>query len=197
MDVPADRKRSFPPVVDRRTRLLVLGSLPGERSLRAAQYYAHPQNQFWRLMDAVVDADLPNLPYAERLAALLGSAVGLWDVVASAERIGSLDSRIKAPAYNDLARLVADLPSLRIVAFNGAKAASIGRKTLDPSRYRLITLPSSSAAYVLPFAEKLRSWSTLRLLLNDPKSEPESCALPADRALNGERKLSSRTDPPI
>jgi hypoxanthine-DNA glycosylase len=76
-------KRSFPPVVDADTRLLVLGSLPGDRSLAAARYYAHPQNQFWQLMSAVIDVDLPSLDYDARLAALRTARVGLWDVVAS------------------------------------------------------------------------------------------------------------------
>ena len=81
-------KRSFPPVTDARTRLLVLGSLPGDRSLAAARYYAHPQNQFWRLMSAVIARDLVALPYEERLAALRDRRIGLWDVVASATRPG-------------------------------------------------------------------------------------------------------------
>lgn len=162
------RKRSFPPVADEHTRLLVLGSLPGERSLRSAQYYAHPQNQFWRLIGAVVDVDLANLAYAERLATLLRCRVGVWDVVASAERTGSLDANIKDAEFNDLASLVEGLPRLRTIAFNGGKASAIGRKALGASPHRLISLPSSSPAYVLPFTQKLASWRTLRAVLDDP-----------------------------
>src|SRR4051812_23496243 len=86
------RKHSFPPVVDRDVRLLVLGSLPGERSLAERRYYAHPQNQFWRLISAAADRDLVPLSYDDRLAALLGAHIGLWDVVASATRRGSTDA---------------------------------------------------------------------------------------------------------
>ena len=84
------RKRGFAPVVDERTRVLILGSLPGDASLRAGQYYGHPQNAFWRLVGGVIGRDLAALPYDERLAALRAAGVGLWDVVASAERPGSL-----------------------------------------------------------------------------------------------------------
>ena len=164
-DAVAGRKRSFPPVVDEHVRLLVLGSLPGERSLQAARYYAHPQNQFWRLMGAVVDVDLPGLDYDDRLAALLLAGVGVWDVVASAQRAGSLDTNIKGAEHNDLAALAARLPALRAVAFNGGKASAIGRRALGASPHHLVTLPSSSPAYVLPFAEKLASWLKLRALL--------------------------------
>ena len=85
----SERKHSFPPVVDARVRLLVLGSLPGERSLAERRYYAHPQNQFWRLISPAAGRDLSSLPYAERLDALLAVHIGLWDVVASATRPGS------------------------------------------------------------------------------------------------------------
>ena len=88
-------KRSFAPVVDANTRILVLGSLPGEASLRAAQYYANPRNQFWRLMEPVVEGPLTDLPYEARLATLLSAGVGLWDVIRSANRAGSLDADIR------------------------------------------------------------------------------------------------------
>ena len=84
------RKVGFDPVVDANTRLLILGSLPGDASLRAAQYYGHPQNAFWRLIGGVIGRDLAALPYDHRLAALKAARIGLWDVIASAERPGSL-----------------------------------------------------------------------------------------------------------
>ena len=82
-------KRAFDPVVDARTRLLILGSLPGDASLKAGQYYGHPQNGFWRLIGGVIGVDLVALPYPERLEALKGAGVGLWDVIAEAERIAA------------------------------------------------------------------------------------------------------------
>jgi hypoxanthine-DNA glycosylase len=158
-------KRSFPPVVDRRTRLLVLGSLPGEESLAQARYYAHPRNHFWALMGAVISRELVGLDYDARLVALLDARVGLWDVVASATRHGSLDSAIKGVAANPLAELAASLPDLRGVAFNGAKSAQIGRKALADTTLELIALPSSSPAYTLRLDAKLAAWTELRRFL--------------------------------
>ena len=121
-----ERARAFAPVAGRGTRLLILGSLPGAASLRAGQYYAHPQNGFWRLIGAVIGRDLAALPYPDRLAALPPAGVGLWDVIASAERPGSVDAAIRDPEPADLAALVAGLPALRAVGFNGATAARSG-----------------------------------------------------------------------
>ena len=123
------RKSSFAPVVDAGTRLLLCGSLPGDASLAAARYYAHPQNQFWRLMAPVVDVDLPAMPYDARLDALLAGGVGLWDVVGSASRAGSTDAAIRDVADNDLVALAASLPRLRAVAFNGGTALTRGRRS--------------------------------------------------------------------
>ena len=159
-------KRCFAPVVDAGTRLLILGSLPGEKSLAYSQYYAHPQNKFWTLMGEVLGVDLKNLPYAARLAALLARGVGLWDVVAQAQRIGSLDSNIRARDDNDLLALAASLPRLHTIAFNGGTAAKLGIKVLGEhaQRYRIVILPSSSPAYTLAYAQKLLQWKTLQPL---------------------------------
>ena len=159
-------KRAFDPVVDARTRLLVLGSLPGDASLKAAQYYAHPQNGFWRLIGGVVDRDLAALPYLERLEALKAAGVGLWDVIASAERPGSLDAAIRSPEAADLRGLIESLPQLKAVAFNGGTSAKLGRRILaDVEDIDLIDLPSSSAAHARPLSEKAAAWAILRRYL--------------------------------
>ena len=156
------RKASFDPVADARTRLLVLGSLPGEKSLAAAQYYANPQNQFWRLMQAVTGSPLLSLPYGERLELLLAAGVGLWDVVGSAVRPGSLDTAIRDHQPNALPELCASLPDLRAVAFNGGKSAKLGMKILaDRPGLALIPLPSSSPAHAVRFERKLAAWEVL------------------------------------
>lgn len=158
-----NRKAGFEPVVDANTRLLILGSLPGDASLRAAQYYGHPQNAFWRLIGGVIGRELTALPYEERLTALKAAGVGLWDVIASAERPGSLDAAIRRPEAADLRGLVAGLPALRAVAFNGGTAARLGRAVLadPPAGVTLIDLPSSSPAHARPFAEKAAAWALL------------------------------------
>ncbi|MFZ4165826.1 DNA-deoxyinosine glycosylase [Brevundimonas sp. NPDC058933] len=156
------RSIGFDPVVDDRTRVLILGSLPGDASLRAAQYYAHPRNAFWPLMSSLLDEALPALAYEERLHRLRAHGVGLWDVIASAERAGSLDAAIRSPEAADLRGLTAGLPELRAVAFNGGLAARTGRRILtDLDGVALIDLPSSSPAHARPFEEKARLWSVL------------------------------------
>lgn len=162
-----ERKRSFPPVVDAKVQLLLLGSLPGERSLEAQQYYAHPQNKFWELVGAVIKADLRAMAYEQRLHTLLAHHIGLWDVIAEAERPGSLDAAIRNETHNALADLVASLPDLRGVGFNGGTSARIGRKQLAgfAGQLPMLDLPSSSPAYTLAFHIKKAAWLPLRALI--------------------------------
>ena len=160
-------KRAFAPLADDRTRVLVLGSLPGDASLKAAEYYAHPQNGFWRLIGVAIGRDLHAMAYPDRVEALRVSGVGLWDVIASAERTGSLDAAIRSPEAADLRGLIGGLPSLKAVAFNGATAAKGGRKILaGVEGLTLIDLPSSSPAHASrTLAEKAESWAILKAFL--------------------------------
>lgn len=156
------RKASFPAVVDARTRVLILGSLPGDASLALAQYYGHPRNAFWRLLEGVLGAPLVALSYDDRLAALLARGVGLWDVIAQADRPGSLDAAIVDAEANDLVALVETLPALRCVAFNGGTAAKLGGKLLG-DRLLTLALPSSSPAHAArSFDDKLALWGAIR-----------------------------------
>lgn len=156
------RKSSFPPVIAPNTRLLILGSLPGERSLAAGRYYAHPQNQFWRLVGSAIGRELEALAYDARLEVLLAARIGLWDTVASATRTSSLDAAIRDAEHNPLGEFVATLPDLRAVAFNGATSARIGMAALAGRALALLPLPSSSPAYAaMPFAEKRRLWAAI------------------------------------
>jgi double-stranded uracil-DNA glycosylase len=158
---PMDRKQSMAPAGATEPLLLILGSLPGEASLRAQRYYAHPQNQFWRLLGSALGEPLHDLGYEERLAALAARQVGLWDVVGEARRIGSLDGSLRDVTANRLADFVAGQPRLRAIAFNGLTAAKIGRRALGDTGLTLIDLPSSSPAYTLGFAAKATRWSVL------------------------------------
>lgn len=156
-------KVGLPPVARSDARLFVLGSLPGDASLAARRYYAHPTNQFWRLLGQAIGEELQPLGYEARLERLERRRVGLWDVIASASRSGSLDQAIRSAQHNQIEHLLRDFPDLRAVAFNGSTAAAVGRKLIGepPQRLTLLDLPSSSAANTRPFAEKAGMWSRL------------------------------------
>jgi len=161
------RKASFAPVVDGNICILILGSLPGEASLAAGQYYANPRNQFWRLVGGVIGRDPASLDYDTRLAMLLDHGIGLWDAIGTATRTGILDTEFRAFEAKSVADLVMAIPQLRAVAFNGTKAAAIGQPQLagiEP--VELVRLPSSSPAHAaLSFDEKLAHWISLRKFL--------------------------------
>ncbi len=146
---------------------MILGSLPGDASLAARQYYAHPQNAFWRLLGDVIGLPLTILPYEERAATIQRARIALWDVIASARRPGSLDTAIRDSQTSDLASLVASLPELRAVAFNGKLAAQLGTPLLAGSGIVLVALPSSSAAHTLAYGAKRDAWSALQFFLID------------------------------
>lgn len=157
-------KFGLPPIADTSTRLFILGSLPGERSLQEQRYYAHPTNQFWRLVGSIIGQDLHDLEYGARLPILRAHGIGLWDVVSAARREGSGDQAIRDARHNDLGGLKEVYPLLKAIAFNGGRATRDGIRLLAGAEgIRLHGLPSSSAAYArMPFAEKAAKWAQLR-----------------------------------
>lgn len=156
-------KAGLPPIARPDARLFVLGSLPGDASLAAQRYYAHPTNQFWRLLGSAIGEELQPLAYNKRLERLAERRIGLWDVIASAIRRGSLDQAIRLAEHNQLEHLLHDYPDLRAIAFNGTTSAAMGRRLIDEPRpgVTLIDLPSSSAANTRPFDEKAAAWARL------------------------------------
>lgn len=162
-------KIGLPLVARANARLFLLGSLPGDASLAARRYYAHPTNQFWRLLGGAIGEELDALDYAARIERLAARRIGLWDVIGSARRSGSLDQAIRAAQHNRIAHLLDDFPELRAIAFNGAAAAAIGRKLIGSAAGAvvLIDLPSSSAANTRPLAEKAGAWARLAAYLQD------------------------------
>ena len=155
-------KFGLPAIAPPGARLFILGSLPGDASLSARRYYAHPTNQFWRLLGHAIGQELASLDYDERLSCLAERRIGLWDVIASASRPGSLDQAIRLAEHNALERLLVDFPDVCAIAFNGAAASAAGRKLLgEPANLALLDLPSSSAANTRPFAEKVAAWSVI------------------------------------
>jgi double-stranded uracil-DNA glycosylase len=166
-------KAGLPPIARADARLFVLGSLPGDASLAAGQYYAHPTNQFWRLLGTAIGEALHDLSYEARLARLTARRIGLWDMIASARRRGSLDQAIREAEHNRVEHLLHDFAELRAIAFNGSTAARIGRKLIGepPERLALIELPSSSAANTTPFADKAAAWSRLAQFVPPAQTE--------------------------
>lgn len=156
-------KAGLPPIARRDARLFVLGSLPGDASLAAQRYYAHPTNQFWKLLGGAMGEELHALTYEKRLERLSARRIGLWDVIASASRRGSLDQAIRLAEHNRIEHLLRDYPDLRAMAFNGATASTAGRRLIGtaPAGITLLDLPSSSAANTRPFAEKADAWAAL------------------------------------
>ena len=135
------------------------------------RYYAHPQNQFWRLLGHAIGEELSTIDYADRLSRLAKRRIALWDVVAEARRSGSLDGAIRSATPNQLRQYVASHSHLRGIAFNGKTAARLGRRALGSTDHvRLIDLPSSSPAYTLAFPEKARLWDMLGALACPPEA---------------------------
>lgn len=177
--VPLARIHGFPPVADPSARILILGSMPGEASLRASQYYAHPQNLFWRILGEIVgdahDANLRDTPYANKLRMLRSADIALWDVLASCHRKGSLDSDIVPETLqaNDFATFFATHDRVERVLFNGAKAEACFRRHVAPSlesrTIRYLRLPSTSPANAsIPYARKIDSWRAALARQGDP-----------------------------
>ena len=170
--------QGLPPVADAIARLLVLGSFPGAASLAAQQYYGHPRNQFWPILTVLWGLDLVALPYRRRVAALRQHGLALWDVYAACRREGSLDSAIEDAEPNDLAVLVARLPSLRAIAHNGGESARAMRIT-RAFGLPVHRLPSTSPANASwSFECKLASWhevfATAGLVASDTGTQQSS-----------------------
>ncbi len=167
----------FPPVAAGRPRVLILGSLPGRKSLEARQYYAQPQNAFWRIMGDLYGAG-PDLAYEDRLERLSRHSIALWDVLAAGQRPGSLDASIvrSSAIFNDFGPFLESLTSLHAICFNGKTAQHLYRQHVLPTLegtpaagIALHGLPSTSPAHAaMPYSEKLARWRrVLDELLDD------------------------------
>lgn len=161
--------QSFGAVARADARVLVLGSMPGARSLQLQQYYGHPQNAFWKIMGRLFGFDAASMPYEQRLAALQDCGVALWDVLARCERTGSLDSAIVEDSMvaNDFAAFFAAHPAIVRVCFNGAKAAQVFQRHVAaglvlPRPIAFVRLPSTSPAHAgMPLDAKLAAWQAV------------------------------------
>lgn len=161
--------QGFPPIADAHARILILGSLPGQVSLQRQQYYAQPQNAFWKIMGRLFGAG-PELPYEDRAQNLVRNRIALWDVCAAAQRPGSLDAAIvhSSVVPNDFAAFIETHSHVELICFNGGKAADLYRRLILPGlpaavrAIRTETLPSTSPAHAaMPFEEKLTRWAAV------------------------------------
>lgn len=139
-------KTSFSPIANKDTEILILGTMPGEKSLLLKEYYAHPRNKFWKILSSVTKEPLSST-YKEKQAFLLKNKLGIWDVARSVNRKGSLDSAIQNEVPNDIPGFIKTHPNLKVVAFNGGKAESLFDKYFDRlDNLTYVSLPSSSPA---------------------------------------------------
>jgi hypoxanthine-DNA glycosylase len=150
---------SFAPLVNQSARTLILGTMPGARSLEMQQYYAHKQNAFWKIMYALFSAAPVSDRFSEKVQLLTDNHIALWDVLDNCERAGSLDSNIKNHIENDIPGLLHDFPNIKKIIFNGQQSHKFFVKKfgyIEGIRYEVV--PSTSPAHTMKFEDKLKAW---------------------------------------
>ncbi len=162
--------RSFAPSIDNNSRILVLGSMPGVKSLEEQQYYAYPQNRFWKVMgDICNEPKLHEFNYDLKLKALLKNNIALWDTLKTCERNGSLDSDIQNETPNDIRKLLKKYPNIKIICLNGNKSYSTFKKYFPDllEKYNCYKMPSTSPANARYSLDKLiTEWNKFSSLLD-------------------------------
>ena len=156
------RINSFPPIVDDNSKILILGSMPGAKSLEMNQYYAFAQNQFWKIMFHLFDAEFSD-DYGTRINFIKQNKIALWDVIESCERKGSLDTEIKAEIDNDIPQLIENHSNIKMIFCNGQKSYKNLLKILGKNfKIPILVLPSTSPLHTVRFEEKLESWKVIQ-----------------------------------
>ena len=151
-----NRVQSLPPIIDESSEILILGTMPGKESLRSKEYYAAPNNSFWKIMKRLFNSNMEFKNYEEKVSCLKKHHIALWDTLQSCERESSLDSNIKEEEYNDIDGLLSRYPQIKKVVFNGKKAANY-YKTRLPSSIAY----STSNACAKKVEEKIQNWSNV------------------------------------
>ncbi len=162
INAASEPAEGFPPIAGSDARILILGSLPGQRSIAEQQYYAHPQNVFWRIMEELFGI---NGGYVDRCEQLVKNRIALWDVLQSSLRPGSMDANIRLDSAraNDFETFLSAHSGIGLIAFNGRKAEALFERFVDTNvaarSIRWSSLPSTSPAYAaMPFSRKLARW---------------------------------------
>lgn len=153
-----NRISSFPPLIDEQSEILILGSIPGVKSLEMQQYYAHPQNKFWRIILELLNEEFTE-DYSKRMETLKKHHIALWDVIDSCERKGSLDSEIKNEEANQIEELLKDHPNVKAIFCNGGKSYKNLQKLLGKNyKLPIFLMPSTSPLHTISFERKFEEW---------------------------------------
>lgn len=161
----SDRISSFPPIIDRSSRILILGSIPGVKSLEKQQYYAHPQNKFWKIIFELLNEDFTD-DYSKKIEVIKKHHIGLWDVIDSCERKGSLDSEIRNEEANRIEELLENHSNIKAIFCNGGKSFKNLQKILGKNyKIPVFLLPSTSPLHTVSFEKKLEEWRKIKIYL--------------------------------
>ena len=161
----ADRISSFAPIISTTSRILILGSVPGVKSLEMQQYYAHPQNQFWKIVFELLGEDFSK-DYETRIETIRKNNIALWDVIDTCEREGSLDTKIRNEEHNDITKMLNNHPSINVIFCNGQKSFKNLKKILGKeSEIPVFVLPSTSPLHTISFDKKLKEWEIIKTFL--------------------------------
>ena len=152
---------SFPPIIDDHSEIIILGSIPGVRSLEKQQYYGHPQNKFWKIIFELLNEEFTE-DYDQRIQILKKHHIALWDVIDSCERKGSLDSEIKNEEANQIEELLENYPNIQAIFCNGGKSYKNLQKILGKNyKIPVFLLPSTSPLHTVSFEKKLEEWKRI------------------------------------
>lgn len=151
-----NRVQSLPPIIDDNSEILILGTMPGKESLRSKEYYASPNNSFWKIVKKLFNSDMEFNDYEEKLSCLLEHKIALWDTLHFCERESSLDSDIKEESYNNIDDLLVRYPRIKKIVFNGKKAANYYKAQLPFS-----IAYSTSNACAKKTEEKIQNWENV------------------------------------
>ncbi|MCD1116655.1 DNA-deoxyinosine glycosylase [Chryseobacterium turcicum] len=156
-----NRISSFPPFIDGKSKILILGSIPGVKSLEKQQYYAHPQNKFWKIIFELFNEKFTE-DYVERIKILKKNHIAIWDVIDSCERKGSLDSEIKNEEANQIEELLENHPNIQAIFCNGGKSYKNLQKLLGKNfRVPIYLLPSTSPLHTISYERKFEDWKKI------------------------------------
>ena len=159
------RISSFPPVITESSKILILGSVPGVKSLQMQQYYAHPQNHFWKIIFELLGEEF-TFDYEKRIEIISKNNIALWDVIDTCNREGSLDTKIRNEEHNDILKLLNAHPPIRAIFCNGQKSFKNLKKILGKeSEIPVFVLPSTSPLHTISLQKKLEEWKILKTFL--------------------------------